>query len=322
MNNTDEKFMRIAIELAKESLGHTRPNPPVGAVVVKNGRIIGHGRHVKCGCDHAEVVALKSCRESPEGATLYVTLEPCSRPGRVGACCDAIKSCKVAKVVWSCSDPNPKNKGRAKSVLNRAGIETKSGVLRTLGKDLIRPFAKHILTGLPFVTVKLAISLDGKICDDTGYAKWVSSEKSRETTGKMREIVDVVMVGAQTARSDNPSLLSHGKQNNDLYRVIISKSGNLPKDLQIFTDEAKERTLVYPNPTEALKDLGTRGFMHVLCEGGLNLARSLSDEGLVDEWITVLCPVVIGTKSMQDAPRPALKDVKSIGQDIHLRHCF
>ena len=163
---TDADYMQRAIALAERSAGHTRPNPPVGAVVVKRGRVIGEGRHRRCGGDHAEVAALKSCTSSPKGATVYVTLEPCSKPGRVGACCDALIAAGVQRVVWACSDPNPVNLGKAARILRRAGIETAHGVCADEASVVIRPFAKHVTTGLPYVTVKLAMSLDGKICDD------------------------------------------------------------------------------------------------------------------------------------------------------------
>ena len=195
--------MRRAIALAERSAGHTRPNPPVGAVVVKHGRVIGEGRHRRCGGDHAEVAALKACKTSPRGAAVYVTLEPCSKPGRVGACCAALKACTfspkgatvyvtlepcskpgrvgaccdaliaagVKRVVWACPDPNPVNRGKAARILRRAGIATAHGLCEDEASALIRPFAKHVTTGLPYVTVKLAMSLDGKICDDLGNAR-------------------------------------------------------------------------------------------------------------------------------------------------------
>ena len=305
----DILFMRRALSLAARSCGHTRPNPPVGAVVVRNGAVVGEGRHVRCGADHAEVAALKSSRRrgGAEGAAVFVTLEPCSKPGRVGACCDALIAAGVARVVWAVPDPNPKNAGRAARILRRAGIKTECWARsRDAGKAacaeeagrLIAPFAKHVTTGMPYVTVKLAMSLDGRICDSSGDAKWVSSARARKMTGRLRERIDAIMVGAETVRRDNPSLLSHGRRNDDLYRVAVTASGSLPRNAQIFTDEARDRTLVFRPDGRGLRgvleDLGARGFMHVLCEGGLKLVRSLAKDGLVDEWITVLSPKVIG----------------------------
>lgn len=315
-NMAEAAFMDRAIALAWESAGHTRPNPPVGAVIVKNGKIIGEGRHIRCGADHAETAALKACKESPRGAMLYVTLEPCSRPGRVGACCDAIKAAGISRVVWACDDPNPVNGGRAKSILREAGIDFDYGLCHDLAQPLIAPFAKHISTGLPFVTVKLAMSLDGKIADETGTSRWISSPESLEWTGQLRERVDAIMVGAGTLRCDNPSLLCHTKRNDDLWRVVISKSGNLPRDSQIFNDEAKDRTLVFSSPREALDELGRRGFLHVLCEGGMELARSLAAEGLVDEWLTILSPIVIGHSPLNEAKRFRVGCIERSGADV------
>jgi diaminohydroxyphosphoribosylaminopyrimidine deaminase/5-amino-6-(5-phosphoribosylamino)uracil reductase len=319
VKNEDAKFMERAIALAWKSAGHTRPNPPVGAVVAKDGEIIGEGRHRRCGGDHAEVAALKACKASPRGATLYVTLEPCSRPGRVGACCDAILASGVARVVWACRDPNPKNSGRAARILRAAGIETASGLCRDMAAPLIAPFTKHVATGLPFVTVKLAMSLDGRICDTSGTSRWISSKESLARTALLREMVDAVMVGGETVRKDNPSLLCHTKRNDDLWRAVVSASGNLPKDAQIFTDGARERTLVYRSPREALEDMGRRGFLHVLCEGGLGLARSLADEGLVDEWIGVFAPIAIGNRPLAEAQSFAFAECATSGPDVFVR---
>ena len=244
--------MRRAIALAWRSAGHTRPNPPVGAVVVKGGKIIGEGRHRRCGGDHAEVAALKACTFSPKGAAVYVTLEPCSKPGRVGACCDALIAAGVKRVTWACADPNPTNRGKAARILRRAGIETAHGLCEDEAAPLIRPFAKHVTTGLPYVTVKLAMSLDGKICDDFGNARWISDVRSRRITGKWRDRVDVVMVGAETVRKDNPSLLCHTRRNDDLWRAVVS---------------------------------------------------ALAAAELVDEWITVLAPIVIGSGTLAKASR-------------------
>ena len=321
----DERYMEEALALATKGEGHTRPNPPVGAVVVRGGKVVGRGWHRRCGGPHAEVAAIANARSSAKGqsvagATLYVTLEPCSKPGRVGACTDAIVAAGIGRVVYAVDDPNPRNRGRAKRVLARAGISCerlpkKSGVAQRAAK-LIAPFAKHVTTGLPFVTVKIAMSLDGRICDRFGDARWISSPRARAATGKMRERVDAIMVGAETVRRDNPSLLCHSKRNDDLVRVVVSRSGRLPKLAQIFTDGAVNKTLVYRDAREAIEDLGRMGMMHVLCEGGLSLATSLAEAGLVDEWLAVLAPVVVGDRHICDAARPfSLEAVSEAGGD-------
>lgn len=307
----DREFLERAVKLAAKGLGHVRPNPAVGAVIVRDGKIIGEGWHRKAGFDHAEVAAIKDAKRrgnSVGGATVYVTLEPCSKPGRVGACTDAIVAAGISRVVYAIPDPNPKNRGKAKRVLARAGVacERFAGdkALLQSAERLVRAFRKHVLSGLPYVTVKIAISLDGKICDDRGNARWISSAGSRGLTGSsLRETCDAIMVGGETVRRDNPSLLSHGRRNDDLVRAVVSGSGNLPKDARLFTDGAPNKTLVFADAREALVELGKMGVTSVLCEGGLKLARSLAEQGLVDEWLAVVAPVVIGSLPIEKALR-------------------
>lgn len=306
-NRSDEVFMSRAVELALNGSGHTRPNPPVGAVVVKDGFIIGEGWHRRAGSDHAEVAALKDTVKrgySPEGARVYVTLEPCSKVGRVGACTDALISAKVAEVVYASLDPNPKNARRASRILKSSGVLCRKFKYPPADR-LIAPFAKFITKALPFVTVKIAMSLDGKICDFNGESQWISSSSARRLTGTIRESADAIMVGAETVRKDNPSLLSHGKKNNDLVRVVVTGSGKLPASAKIFTD-GKNRTIVLKVPKggaliDAMRALAAENIMHVYCEGGLELARSLAAENLVDEWISVISPKVIGSKPISEA---------------------
>ena len=311
----EDGFLRCAIEIAKSGCGHTRPNPPVGAIIVGDeGVLLGTGYHRKAGGDHAEVAAIKNARkklgaaadEKLRHSTLYVSLEPCSKAGRVGACTDAIIASGIKNVVYAVPDPNPKNHGRAARALKKAGVRCErfagDDLLLADAERLVAPFAKHVKTGLPFVTVKIALSLDGRICDDRGNARWISSEEARRETGALRAEVDAILVGAETVRRDNPSLLCHQKKNPDLIRVVVSKSGNLPKDAQVFADGQNE-TLVFSDAREALEELGRRGCLHVLCEGGLKLATSLAEAGLVDEWTTVLAPCVVGTRPVAEAVR-------------------
>ena len=314
-----------AIEFAKFGCGHTRPNPPVGAIIVGDeGVLLGTGYHKKAGGDHAEVAAIKNARkkfgaaadEKLRHSTLYVSLEPCSKAGRVGACTDAIVAAGIPRVVYAIDDPNPANRGRAAKVLAAKGVSCEryggdDADVASEASRLIAPFKKHVETGLPFVTVKIAMSLDGRICDDYGDARWISSEEAREETGGMRARIDAIMVGAETVRRDNPSLLCHQKKNPDLVRVVVSRSGNLPQDAQVFTD-GKNETLVFADAEEALRELGRRGCLHVLCEGGLNLARSLADAGLVDEWITVLSPCVVGHRRIKDAIRMKRESARTV----------
>lgn len=308
MTAADETWLRHAYRQALKGEGHTRPNPPVGAVVVRDGRLLGAGHHARCGGDHAEVAALKACARAGHdvrGATLYVTLEPCSKAGRVGACTDAIVAGGVARVVYALQDPNPTNRGKARRILARHGIvcERARFADRQLQDDLIAllaPFTTFITTGRPFVTVKLAMTLDGRICDDGGDARWISSAASRRITDALRRQVDAIMVGAETIRRDNPTLLSHGRANCDLLRVVVSRSGKLPRSATVFTD-GRNPTHVYRTPHEALTALAQMGCLHVLCEGGLKLAASLAEAGCVDRWINVMAPKVIGRLPIEKA---------------------
>ena len=309
VKSSDADYLLCAAKLAAKGLGHTRPNPAVGAVIVKRGKVIGEGWHKKAGGDHAEVAAIKNAArrgESAAGATIYVTLEPCSKPGRVGACTDAIVASGIKHVVYAVADPNPTNRGKAKRALARYGITCElfkgDKEVSAACRGLIADFRKHVLTGLPYVMVKLAMSLDGKICDDWGSSNWISSAASRDHTNLLRSTADAIMVGAETVRKDNPSLLARIHPNKDLIRVIISKSGKLPKQAQVFTD-GKNPTLVFDDAKKALRELGKMGVMSVLCEGGLKLATSLADAGLVDEWLTVMAPVFIGPRRISKALR-------------------
>ena len=318
--------MHRALALAVRGCGHTRPNPPVGAVIVKGGRIVGEGWHRKAGGDHAEVAAIRSSRrrgaKSLRGATIYVTLEPCSKPGRVGACTDAIAEAGISRVVYAVPDPNPRNRGGARRALAKRGIACErlnDDAVAFAARSLVAPFAKHVETGLPYVTVKIAMSLDGRICDDHGEARWISSAAARRLTGRMRERVDAIMVGGETVRRDNPSLLSHGRANPDLVRVVVSRSGRLPGDAQVFTD-GKNRTLVFDDAVKAIEELGRMGLMHVLCEGGLGLATSLAEAGMVDHWISVVSPCVVGRRPIGEKivfhGAVATRDARFTGGDL------
>ncbi len=312
-SDSDAQWMAAAFREARKGVGHTRPNPPVGAVIVKDGILLGSGFHARAGGPHAEAAAIEDAlkngaEDAIRGSTLYVTLEPCSVPGRVGACTDAIARAGISRVVYAAQDPNPANAGKAREALAPSGavverlprIEGLSGAI----DDMLKPFAKHVTTGLPFVTVKIAMSLDGRTHDSGGNAKWISSERARETTNALRLEADAIMVGAETVRKDNPSLLARPVENPDLLRVVVSRSGNLPREAQVFTD-GKNRTVVFRDAREAVEQLGRMGMMHVLCEGGLKLAAGLAKEGLVDRWLTVLAPIAIGDGPLKEAARIA-----------------
>jgi len=300
----DLDWMALALTEAKQGVGLTSPNPPVGAVIVRDGVLLGKGHHRVAGGPHAEVVALKQARESfpnqLKGATIYVTLEPCSTVGRTPACTDAICQSGVARVVYASSDPNPQHQGRADEVLRQRGIAVTSGVLSQQADDLIRPFRKWITTGLPYIIAKAGQSLDGRITRPPGEPQWLTSEAARAHGRRLRQRVDAILVGAETVRRDNPLLTlrdsgSHPDKRQP-WRVILSRSGELPQDAHVFTDSFKEFTLVLPSMefAEAMKELARRGISSVLVEGGGIIMGQAFRSQMVDEAHWYLAPRFCG----------------------------
>lgn len=312
--------MQEALALAANGEGITRPNPPVGAVVVKHGRAVGRGYHRKAGGPHAEVVALRDAGPAARGATLYVTLEPCSTQGRTPPCTEAIREAGIRRVVAAARDPNPDHQGRGLRLLRAAGTDVRQGVCRSEAESLLAPFTTWITTGRPRLTLKLAMTLDGRIADRRGGSKWITGPAARKTVQDLRRRCDVVLVGAQTVRADDPSLLPRPADGRKTYRVIAAGRHRIPPDARVLTDRAAPRTLVAvrpdgwrpPSGTKAqrlpvpggragrvslpnlLAALGARGFLHVLCEGGGRLAESLVRAGLVDELMLFYGPSVLG----------------------------
>ncbi len=325
--------MRRALTLARRGEGHTRPNPPVGAVLVKDGRIIGEGYHQRAGGPHAELEALGSCVSDPQGATLYVTLEPCSTSGRTPACTDAILRHRLARVVAGTTDPNPNHAGRGFELLRRAGLEVFEGVCAAESQTLIEPFAKTLATGLPWLTLKLALSLDGRLADRTGRSKWITGPQARNWVQQLRRRADAVMVGAGTVTADDPNLLCRLPGAGQGWRVIVDGRGRLAATHRIFTDSAADRTLIATTPEGAarlrttlpadtpvtiwpfdatagssvpLHELLQRlhselGLLHVVCEGGGKLAGQLVTAGLIDEYAFIYAPLIIGDNSATPA---------------------
>lgn len=329
---SDEQYMMRAIELARQGEGLTRPNPPVGAVLVQDGEIISEGWHKKAGGDHAECLCLKNLKpkaQSLRSASLYVTLEPCSTHGRTPPCTDLILEKGIGRVVVSVEDLNPKHAGRGLEILRNSGIEVVSGVCENEGRELIAPFEKFITTGVPYVTLKLASTLDGKIADRNGDSKWITGSDARERVQEMRRRADAVMVGAATVRADDPSLLPRPAEGRAPWRVVIGK--NIPSDAKVFTDEAKDRTLVREGLLKTvLKELAEQhDIMHVLCEGGGQLAAGLVEEGLVDEFAFFIAPKLIGADGLpnfaktggliSDVENVKFKSVEQVGADVLLR---
>jgi diaminohydroxyphosphoribosylaminopyrimidine deaminase/5-amino-6-(5-phosphoribosylamino)uracil reductase len=307
--NIHEKYMRLAIELAKKAEGKTSPNPIVGAVIVKNNKIIGKGYHKRAGLPHAEINALRQSGAKANGATLYVTLEPCGHFGRTPPCTTAVIKSGIKQVVIAMRDPNPVNNGSSVRKLSRHGIKTKVGLL---AKDAIlmnRPYIKFITKKIPFVTVKVAQSLDGKIATGTGDSKWISGDASRRYVHELRRMADAVMVGANTVRRDDPLLLSRssGKQP---VRVIVSGRSGLPHQAKIFSIQDKAPVIVVrPSGRSGKKvdlkklmtTLAKRGITNILVEGGGELIAGLVKEGLVDRFLVFIAPKIIGGRDAKTA---------------------
>lgn len=323
-----EPFMQRALALARRGEGLTRPNPPVGAVLVQDGKIISEGFHKKAGGPHAEVVCLLKVPKAGRSAALYVTLEPCSTYGRTPPCTDLILARGIRRVVIGAKDPNPAHAGRGIRILRRAGVEVITGICRTEAETLIAPFSKLIQTGMPYVTLKLASTIDGRIADASGKSKWITGPQARAKVQELRRSADAIMVGAGTVRADNPSLLPRPAKGRAPLRVIVGST--LQANAKVLTGEAAERTLVVSGPLKKiLCDLGKRGVMHVLCEGGGELAGSLVRAGLVDEFALFVAPSLLGgagipmfgQKGWPLAKMPLLKfqTLEKCGKDVFIR---
>lgn len=300
----DAAFLREAVALAEAYVGQTAPNPPVGAVCVRAGQVIGRGAHQRAGTPHAEVHCLTTCTEDPAGATLYVTLEPCSTTGRTPPCCDLILTKRIGRVVIGCIDPNPHHAGRAVALLRAAGVsvEVADGAVAAACRALIAPFAKAIVQGLPLVRLKLALTLDGFVADASGTSQWVTGEAARAEVQRMRLRADAVMVGMGTVRADHPSLQPHLPGAPEKYRVLLNRSTvPAPADCAGRTLVAT-RDLGYDGKQvePMLRALCRRGVNEVLCEGGGQVAGALLEAGVVDELILFYAPKIVG------AGRPGL----------------
>jgi diaminohydroxyphosphoribosylaminopyrimidine deaminase/5-amino-6-(5-phosphoribosylamino)uracil reductase len=317
--------MQRALELARRGEGLTRPNPPVGALLVQNGKIIAEGFHKKAGGPHAEVNCLSKVPKVGKSAVLYVTLEPCSTHGRTPPCTDLILERGIRRVVIGAKDPNPAHAGRGLRLLRRAGVEVVSGVCRNEAEALIAPFAKRMLTGLPYVTLKLGMTMDGRIADRTGRSQWITGPKARAKVQELRRRADAVMVGAGTVRADNPSLLPRPAKGRAPWRVVVGSK--IPKGSKVLTDEAADRTLVMDGPLDGiLHSLAAQGMMRVLCEGGGELAGSLVRAGLVDEFVFFTAPSILGGDGfpmfgktgwlMDEKPLLKFQTLEKIGNDV------
>ncbi len=319
----DSRWMHLALDQAQRGVGLTSPNPPVGAVLVNHGKVIGQGYHHKAGGPHAEIEAIRDAQTyNPKlipGSTIYVTLEPCCTQGRTGPCTEAIKAAGIKRVVWGATDPNPRHAGKAKEVLQQAGLQVSSGVLEAECRELIRPFTKWITSGLPYVIAKAGQSLDGRITRPAGEGQWLTSEAARAHGRRLRARVDAILVGAGTIRADNPQLTlreSSAALKEQPYRVILTRSHDMPESSHVFTDEHKHRTWVLRDLSfqEALKELGQRGIVTVLIEGGSDILGQAFAAQAVDEVAWYVAPRICGSAGLPAVGGLPLSQSVEIGQ--------
>ncbi len=322
--------MREALRIASFARGRTSPNPLVGAVIVREGRIIAEGWHRKAGTQHAEIHALAMAGDLAKGATLYVTLEPCSHFGRTGPCAEAIVKSGIQRVVVAMEDPNPKVSGRGCQILRDHGIEVTLGVLERDARALNEVFLHWITTGRPFVTLKTAMSLDGKIATSSGESKWITGEKARSYVHQLRDASDAILVGIGTVLADDPSLttrLAEGNGKNPK-RIILDSMARIPLDSKVLTDEQAETiiavtsrapkdrvnslcntgaTILMAGDGEVadlpilLSELGKREITSLFVEGGSRVNDAFLRAGLIDKVYAFIAPLLLGGES---APTP------------------
>ncbi|AQQ55008.1 riboflavin biosynthesis protein RibD [Planococcus lenghuensis] len=347
--------MNFAIQLASEAKGQTSPNPLVGAVCVNNHRIVGMGAHLEAGKPHAEVHALAMAGENARGSDLYVTLEPCSHYGKTPPCALKIIDSGVARVFIATLDPNPLVSGRGVKLLEEAGIEVITGLLKQEAAQMNQAFFHSITHQMPYVTLKSAVTLDGRMATEAGSSKWITSEEAREDVHRLRHIHDAILVGVNTVLHDQPFLttrLPHGGKNP--IRVILDRHLRTPADTPVTADPAAG-TLIYcqedapdvqyrkhvevirlPDSVsflqEVLRDLYTRGIMTLLVEGGPAVHSSFIEQGLVQELYLYQAPKLIGNgpsvftsnrrADMADSLKLEITDVDQLGSDIRIRAIF
>lgn len=351
--------MRSAIELARKGTGHVSPNPPVGALVVKNGKIIAKGYHPRFGGPHAEAVALRRAGKRARGATLYVTLEPCCTLGKTPPCIETVIHSGIKKLVVGVRDPNPKHAGRGLRIAARNGIQVTEGVQRQAAAELIGYFAHWIRHQTPYVIVKEAMTLDGKIATRSGDSRWISSIESRKQVHALRSGVDAVLVGKNTLIKDNPRLTSRGNASNSHQpvRIVVDPMGKLPLGLKVFSSRLPGETWVVCSAScpqsvqlrwkqkgitvvplkglsgkiktgSLLKELGKKGIVSLLVEGGGETAYSFLAEKKVQKMFLFVAPKFLGGRhaptvlsgagvsKIKDAFRPKSWSWKPSGKDL------
>lgn len=321
---SDQQYMQLALELAARAEGRTCPNPPVGAVVVREGAIVGRGFHPEAGQPHAEIFALQEAGAKASGATLYVTLEPCNHHGRTGPCTEAVIAAGIGKVVVGTLDPNPLVAGRGINRLREAGVLVCVGVLEEECRRLIAPFAKHVTQGLPFVTLKMAMTLDGQTATANGDSRWISNDLSRAYVHEMRNRNDAIMVGIGTVLADDPQLTTRLPEGGrDPIRIVVDSHLELPLTARLLNNDSPARVIVVTTDTAnadrsgnlqdkgvevialpasngkvdlklMLAELGRRNIQSILLEGGATLATEALRHGIIDRVAIFIAPKLLG----------------------------
>ena len=319
----DREYMGLALRLAEKARGRTSPNPMVGAVVVKRGRVIATGYHEKAGEPHAEAIALRKAGKAARGATLYVTLEPCSHTNkRTPPCTPLVVSSGIKRVIVAAIDPNPRVSGRGVKALRKAGIEVVAGVLEAEAKKLNEAFIKHITTGLPFVTLKIAQTLDGRIATAAGESKWITGNEARREGHRLRDSHDAILVGVNTVLNDNPSLTTRIPGGRDPLRIVVDSSLRTPVTAKVITQKSLAKTFIATVPDASrrkivgllaagaeivlarerdgkvdlkhlMKMLGSYGVTSVLIEGGSEINASALKSGIVDKVVMFIAPLLM-----------------------------
>jgi diaminohydroxyphosphoribosylaminopyrimidine deaminase/5-amino-6-(5-phosphoribosylamino)uracil reductase len=352
----DAHWMHRALRLAARGRGSTSPNPMVGAMVVKRGRLVGEGYHRKLGGPHAEVRAISAAGAGARGATLYVTLEPCCHYGRTPPCTDAIIEAGLSRVVAACLDPFPRVNGRGVRALRAAGIAVDVGVLEAEARQLNGPYFKHTTTGLPWVTLKAALSLDGKIATEAGESKWITGERARTEAHRLRAVHDAVLVGVGTVLADDPRLTCRKVRGGCPLRAIVDSRARTPATAAVLTADERPPIIAVTRRAPArrvrrlkragaevwtvasqggrvhlktfLGRLGKRGVQSVLLEGGGTVAAAALADGLVDRVYFFVAPRIIGgaqsptavdgvgVSRLADAWRITSARVRRLGDDV------
>ena len=334
MLNRPLDFMAYALSLAELARGYTSPNPAVGAVIERDGLVVGLGHTQQPGMEHAEIMALNQAGEMARGATMYVTLEPCCHHGKTPPCTDAVINAGISEVNIAVTDPNPLVCGKGIACLKAAGIKTKIGEYEQRAREINEGYFKYIKTGMPFVIAKFAMSMDGKIATRTGDSKWITSEDARNYAHGQRHSVDAIMVGAQTIIADDPQLTARGYSGKcgraklQPLRVIVDGRGRVPGTARVFSEPGKTLVAVADGHfdkellkkkkegteylvlksdrglidiAELLKALGQRQITTVMIEGGSSLLGYAFDHHLVDKVLAFIAPIIIGGEEAKTA---------------------